>query len=197
MGRKKKPKKKTQRKEELDQQRTEWRKQHRTLNGRLILYPEKQPEHINARGSKTYNWFWNKVLLEIEPQEIPAIISSLKNMINNENDSQKIRVYRTMVGMAEDAYQLKRLEDIKDYDTELLLGKKPVYNSEEGVIYKDGKVFTTDYNDDETRILLRDIEGVIIDAFCSEGKQENMSNERKTSLYKDWDYMEKKKFANI
>ncbi len=57
------------RKKELDKQRTEWRKKHRTLNGRIILYPEKPPEHINARGSKVYNWFWKRILLETQPQE--------------------------------------------------------------------------------------------------------------------------------
>ena len=197
MSKKKKNIDKTPAKKILDDQRTTWRKQHRTLNGRLILFPDKPPEHINARGSKTYNWFWKNILLEIEPQDIPGIISNFQDLIKTEKDTQKIRMYRTMIGMADDAYQFKRLEDIKDYDSELLLGKKPVYNSEEGVIYKDGKMFTTDYNEDETWILLRDLEGIIVDKLASEGKTENIQNERKISLYKNWDYMEKKKFANI
>jgi len=100
------------RKRELDKQRTEWRKKHRTLNGRIILYPEKPPEHINARGSKVYNWFWKMILLEASSQEIPAIISAVKNHIKNESDKQKVKTFRTMIGMAEDAYQLKKLEDI-------------------------------------------------------------------------------------
>jgi hypothetical protein len=53
-------KQQSSRKKELDLQRTEWRKTHRTLNGRIILYPDKPPEHINARGSKVYSWFWGK-----------------------------------------------------------------------------------------------------------------------------------------
>lgn len=68
-----------------------------------------------------------------------------------------------MIGMAEDAYKLKDLKDILDFDTELQYDKKPFYNSEKGVIYDDGKIFTTDYDENETEILIRDIEGIIID----------------------------------
>ncbi|UCD14090.1 MAG: acetyltransferase [Thermoplasmatales archaeon] len=159
------------RKKQLDKQRTEWRRKHRTLNGKIIIYPEKSPEHINARATKLYNWFWKKILLEIGLQEIPAIISGIKNQIKTEQDTKKIQVYRTMIGMAEDAYSLKRLEDIKDYDMELELGKDPVYDSGEGIIYKDGQIFTTDYNEDEGKILLRDIEGIIVNMLFSEEKK--------------------------
>jgi len=189
---------KNSRKKELDKQRTEWRKEHRTLNGRIILYSEKPPEHINARGSKVYNWFWKNILLETEPQNIPAIISAIKNQIKTEQDIKKIRVYRTMIGMAEDCYKLKKLEDIKDYDTELQLGKKPVYNSDEGVIYKKGKIYTTDYNEDESKILLRDIEGTIIDALYSEDKEQKTGrNTIRNNIYRDWNYMGEMEFANI
>ena len=68
------------RKKYLDKERTEWRKRHRTLNGKIIIYPDKPPEHINARASKLNNWFWKKILLEIKTQEIPAIISGLAMM---------------------------------------------------------------------------------------------------------------------
>ena len=181
---------KKERKRELDRQRTEWRRRHRTLNGRIILYPETPPEHINARGSKTYNWFWKKILLEIGPQEIPAIIASLRNQIKTERGIDKIRIYRTMIGMAEDAYQLKRLEDIRDYDTELMLWKKPIYNSEGGVIYKDGKIFTTDYNEDETKMLLRDIEGIIVDVLYSDSSMEKTPNQEiRNNNYRNWSYM--------
>jgi hypothetical protein len=180
------------RKKELDKQRTEWRKKHRTLNGRIILYPEKPPEHINARGSKVYNWFWKRVLLETNPQEIPAIISAVKGQIKREHDKKKIQVFRTMIGMAEDAYQLKRLEDIKDYDSELMLGKKLVYNSEQGVIYKDGKIYTTDYTEDENEIIVRDIEGIIVGALSSEDKQGSVKLKTvRNNTYKNWNYMEK------
>ena len=180
------------RKKELDKQRTEWRKKHRTLNGRIILYPEKPPEHINARGSKVYNWFWKRVLLETNPQEIPAIISAVKGQIKRESDKKKIQVFRTMIGMAEDAYQLKRLEDIKDYDSELLLGKKPVYNSEQGVIYKGGEIYTTDYTEDEDEIIVRDIEGIIVDALSSEDRQGNVKlKTMRNNTYKNWNYLEK------
>ncbi len=180
------------RKKELDKQRTEWRKKHRTLNGRIILYPEKPPEHINARGSKVYNWFWKRILLETNPQEIPAIISAVKGQIKRESDKKKIQVFRTMIGMAEDAYQLKRLEDIKDYDSELMLGKKPVYNSEQGVIYKGGEIYTTDYTEDEDEIIVRDIEGIIVDALSSEDRQGNVKlKTMRNNTYKNWNYMEK------
>jgi len=180
------------RKKELDKQRTEWRKKHRTLNGRIILFPEKPPEHINARGSKVYNWFWKSILLENTQQEIPAIISGIKNQIKRESDKKKIQVFRTMIGMAEDAYQLKRLEGIKDYDSELMLGKQPVYNSEQGVIYKGGSIYTTDYTEDEDEIIVRDVEGVIVDALSTDEKQD--SEKLKTvrnNTYKTWKYSEK------
>ena len=180
------------RKKELDKQRTEWRKKHRTLNGRIILYPEKPPEHINARGSKVYNWFWKRILLETNPQEIPAIISAVKGQIKRESNKKKIQVFRTMIGMAEDAYQLKRLEDIKDYDSELMLGKKPVYNSEQGVIYKGGEIYTTDYTEDEDEIIVRDIEGIIVDALSSEDRQGNVKlKTMRNNTYKNWNYMGK------
>jgi len=182
----------SKRKKELDSKRTEWRKQHRTLNGRIILYPDKPPEHINARGSKLYNWFWHKILLSVEPQDIPGIISGLRNQVGIEQDIQKIQMLRTMIGMADDAYQLKRLEDIKDYDTELILGKKPIFNSETGVIYKEGTLYTLDYTEDENAILLRDIEGIIKDVFSSESGAESSEKDFRNSMYENWDYMEKK-----
>jgi hypothetical protein len=180
------------RKKELDSQRTEWRKTHRTLNGRIILYPDKPPEHINARGSKVYNWFWGKILCETKPQEIPAIVSGLQDAIKVEKETRKIQVLRTMIGMAEDAYQLKQLEDIKDCDTELQLEQKPVFNSEGGVIYRNGTIYTTDYNEDESEILLRDIEGIIIDVLSSEDKAvKPLQKTVRNNVYKDWNYMEK------
>lgn len=184
--------KQNSRKKELDTQRTEWRKTHRTLNGRIILHPDKPPEHINARGSKLYNWFWKKILQEIEPQEIPAIISGLQDAVKAENEPRKIQVLRTMIGMAEDAYKLKQLEDIKDCDTELQLEKKPIFNSEDGVIYRNGNIYTTDYNEDESEILLRDIEGILIDALSSEDTAANPPQKTiRNNAYKDWNYMEK------
>ena len=187
---------KTTKKQEHDKKRTEWRKKHRTLNGRIILYPNKDPEHINARGSKAYNWFWKRILLDIEPQEIPAVISGIKNQMKAEKDAKKIRLFRTMIVMAEDAYQLKKLEDIKDYDMELQLGEKPIYDSESGVILQNGKYFTTDFNEDEEKILLRDIEGVIIDAIYANPVNEKLKNSIRNENYRNWKYMEKKKFAN-
>jgi hypothetical protein len=96
-----------------------------------------------------------------------------------------------MIGMAEDAYQLKNLEDIMDFDTELLYEKKPVYNSETGIIYKDGDIFTTDYNEEESEIILRDVEGVIIDRLSSgNGKQNKSPRKIRNNVYKNWDYTE-------
>ena len=177
------------RKKELDRKRTEWRKKHRILNGKIILYPDKPPEHINARASKTYNWFWKKILLTINTQDIPAVISTIKIQINAETDPKKIQLYRTMIGMAEDAYQLRKLEEIKDYDTELQLGKKPVYNSEKGIIYRNGKFFSTDYNKDETEIIVRDIEGVIVDVLSSGNDGAELKKDTRVNAYKNWDYM--------
>jgi hypothetical protein len=180
------------RKKELDSIRTQWRKSHRTLNGRIILYPDKPPEHINARGSKVYNWFWGKILRETKPQEIPAIISGLQDAIHAEKDPRKIQVLRTMIGMAEDAYQFKQLEDIKDFDTELQLEHKPVFNAEDGVIYRNGNIYTTDYNEDESGILIRDIEGIIIDVLSSEDKEKDLSvSTIRNNTYKNWKYTEK------
>ncbi len=96
-----------------------------------------------------------------------------------------------MIGMAEDAYQLRKLEDIKDYDTELQLGKKPVYNSEHGIIYKGGKIFTTDYNKDETEIIVRDIEGVILDVLSLGNGKNKLNKDTRVNAYKNWDYMKK------
>jgi hypothetical protein len=183
--------KKNSRKQELDKERTDWRRKHRTLNGRIILYPEKPPEHINARASKIYNWFWKKILMETKQQEIPAIISAVKNQIKREEDKKKIQIFRTMIGMAEDAYQLKRLEDIKDYDSELFLGKKPILNSEQGVIYKDGTIFTTDYNEDESKIIVRDIEGIIVDALSVDSELKTTLKQVRNNTYKNWNYIEK------
>lgn len=171
--------------------RNEWRKKHRILNGKIILWPDKPPEHISARASKTYNWFWKKILLDSNQRDIPAVIAHLKEQINAELDPKKIKTYRTMIGMAEDAYQLKNLEDIMDFDTELLYEKKPVYNSETGVIYKDGNIFTTDYNEEESEIILRDVEGVIIDRLSAgNGKQNNSPQKIRNNTYKNWDYTE-------
>jgi len=184
--------KKSTRKAALDRQRTEWRRRHRTLNGRVILYPEGTPEHINARGSKAYNWFWRKILLEVQPQEIPAIISALQDKIKGTRDPRKIQVFRTMIGMADDAYHLKQLEGIREFDTELQFDKKPVYDTEEGVIYHNGNIATTDYSEDESEILLRDIEGIIIDVLTSEDLNASRpAQPPKNNGSKNWRYTEK------
>ena len=176
-------------KQRLDRQRTEWRKNHRSLNGRIILYPKKSPEHINARASKVHNWFWKKILLELSLQEIPAVITGIKDQIKTEKDHTKIKLFRTMIGMAEDAYSLKKLENIKDYDMELELGEKSVYNSGGGILYKNGQIFTLDYSEDESKILMRDMEGIIIDALYSESKKQQNNN--RNNIYKNWNYIDK------
>jgi len=160
-------------KREFDRKRNVWRKKHRSLDGKIILFPNKPPEHINARGSKTYNWFWKKILLVVNLQDIPAIITNIKGQISNEKDKRKIQIFRTMIGMAEDAYKFKQLEDIKEFDTELQLGETPAYDSNLGIIYKNGDIYTTDYNEDESKLILRDMEGVILDLQHSDydGKQ--------------------------
>jgi hypothetical protein len=178
-------------KKELDTLRNDWRKKHRILKGRVILWPDKPPEHINARASKTYNWFWKNILLNLGQHDIPAIISNIKNQISNESDPKKIRVFRTMIGMAEDAYQLKTLEDIMDFDTEIQYEKKPVYNSEQGLIYKNGKIFTTDYSEDETEIIVRDIEGILVDRLSSGGNGSKDIEKTRNANYKNWDYIQK------
>ena len=97
-----------------------------------------------------------------------------------------------MIGMAQDAYQFKQLEDIKDTDTELQLEHKPVFNAEDGVIYRNGTIYTTDYNEDESEILIRDIEGIIIDVLSSEEKEKNLPPSTvRNNTYKNWNYTEK------
>jgi len=97
-----------------------------------------------------------------------------------------------MIGMAEDAYKMKKLDNILDTDTELQLGENAVYNSEQGLIFKNGKYFTTDFSEDETKILLRDSEGIIVDIQYN-GKNDkgytNGYNRRET--YENWDYTTK------
>jgi hypothetical protein len=95
-----------------------------------------------------------------------------------------------MIGMAEDAYKLKNLEEIMDFDTEIKYENKPVYNSELGLVYRNGKIFTTDYTEDETEILVRDIEGIILDRLSSGNGKESIQKIR-NNTYKDWNYMEK------
>lgn len=178
-------------KKELDRKRTEWRKKHRILNGKIILWPNKPPEHINARANKTYNWFWKKILLDLNQHDIPAVISNIKTQINTEEDTEKIRMYRTMISMAEDAYKLRKLEEIMDFDSEIMYENKPVYDSENGVIYRKGKIFTTDYSEDETEILVRDMEGVIVDRLSSGNGKKSISDIR-TDTYRNWEYTKRK-----
>jgi hypothetical protein len=178
-------------KKELDRIRNQWRKKHRILNGKIILWPDKPPEHVNARASKTYNWFWKNILLNLNQQDIPAIISNIKEQISYSEDLEKIRMYRTMIGMAEDAYKLKDLDEIMNYDTQLMYENKPVYNSETGIVYRNGKIFTTDYSEDESEILVRDVEGILVDRLGSgNGKAEKSVKKTRVNTYKDWDYLE-------
>ena len=163
-------------KKEHDRKRTEWRKTHRALNGKIILYPDKPPEHINARGNKVYNWFWKSILLQVNMHDIPPIISSIKQQLNSEKDGRKIRKLRTMIGMADDAYQLKQLEQIDKYDSELQLSDSNVYNSDQGIIYQNGGYITTDFSEEEDKIIVRDMEGVIIDMFY--GKETSQQSEK-------------------
>jgi hypothetical protein len=184
---------KNTRKQELDKQRTEWRRSHRALNGKVILYPDKPPEHINARGNKVYNWFWNNILLSANMHDIPALISGIKQRISHENDGRKIRTFRTMIGMADDAYKLKQLEDIDKFDSDLQLGDPSFYNTDRGIIYKDDGYYTTDFTEEEDKILVRDMEGIIIDIqYNGNGNKEDKSTSPPTSAetYKDWNYME-------
>ena len=129
-------------------------------------------------------------MLNLNQQDIPAIISNIKNQINNESDPKRIRVFRTMIGMAEDAYQLKTLEEIMDFDTEILYEKKPIYSSEQGIINKDGKIFTTDYSEDETEIIVRDIEGILADRLSSGGNGSKNIEKTRITNYKNWNYLQ-------
>lgn len=180
------------RKKELDRIRTEWRKTHRALNGKVILYPDKPPEHINARGNKVYNWFWKKILLQVDAGDIPALISAIKQQIRNESDGRKIQRLRTMIGMADDAHKLKLLEDIEETDTELLLGEKSIYDADQGRIYKDGALYTTEFSEDEDRILIRDVEGIIVDVqYGNNGGDTSAESPDKGSSYENWNYIQR------
>lgn len=163
-------------KKEHDRKRTEWRKTHRALNGKIILYPDKPPEHINARGNKIYNWFWKNILLPVNMHDIPAIISSIKQQIQNEDDKRRIRKLRTMIAMADDAYQLKQLEHIDSYDGELQLTNTGPYNTNQGIIYQKGGYITTDFSEDEDKIIVRDMDGVIIDIIYGYETDESDNN---------------------
>lgn len=129
-------------------------------------------------------------MLKLNQQDIPALISTIKNQINNESDPKKIRVFRTMIGMAEDAYQLKILEDIMDFDTEIQYEKKPIYNSEQGIIFKNGKLFTADFSEDENEIIVRDIEGILVDRLISSGNGSKNIEKTRISNYKNWNYLQ-------
>ncbi len=93
-----------------------------------------------------------------------------------------------MIGMAEDAYKMKKMDSILEVDTELLFGENAVYNSENGLIFKNGKYFTTDFSEDESKILLRDSEGTIIDIQYNGGKDLKKKEGNRKNLYKNWDY---------
>ena len=180
---------KNDRKKILDKQRNEWRKKHRTLNGKIILYPDKEPEHVNARASKNYNWFWKNILLPSKQEDIPAIISNIKEQIKATKDKRKTRVFRTMIAMAEDAYKLKNLEEIENIDSEIGLGEKAVYNAEQGLIYKNGKIYTSDFSEYEDMIIVRDQEGTIVDIQYN-GRRDKIKKETNglKKVYENWDY---------
>ena len=67
-----------------------------------------------------------------------------------------------------------------------------MYNSEQGVIYKGGEIYTTDYTEDEDEIIVRDIEGIIVGALSSEDSRGNVKlKTMRNNTYKNWNYMEK------
>jgi len=95
-----------------------------------------------------------------------------------------------MIGMAEDAYKMKKLDSILEVDTELMIGENAIYNSEQGLIFRNGKYFTTDFSEDETKILLRDSEGTIIDIQYNGNKEDDRENgSGRIENYKNWDYL--------
>jgi len=94
-----------------------------------------------------------------------------------------------MIAMAQDAYQLKNLDDIMDYDSELFYENKPIYNSETGGIYWNGKIYSTDYNEFETEIIIRDTEGNLINRVNFEKGKELLPDKKLRILsYKNWLY---------
>jgi hypothetical protein len=128
-------------------------------------------------------------LLPTKTEDIPAIISNIRNQTKNIEDKRKIRVFRTMIGMAEDAYKMKKLDDILEVDTDLMIGESAIYNSEQGLIFRNGKYFTTDFSEEETKILLRDSEGTIIDIQYNGQKEDDEENNfTREKTYQNWDY---------
>ena len=94
-----------------------------------------------------------------------------------------------MIGMAEDAYKMKQLDNIIDIDKELQLGEKALYNSEYGLIFINGKYYTTDFSEDETKILLRNSEGAIIDIQYNGRKEDlELDEKKRKEIYKNWEY---------
>jgi hypothetical protein len=62
----------------------------------------------------------------------------------------------------------------------------------EWVILRKRIFYTTDYNEDESEILIRDIEGILIDALSSEDKEKNLSpSVVRNNTYKNWNYTKK------
>ncbi len=58
------------------------------------------------------------------------------------------------------------------------------------MIYKDGKIYTTDYNEDESKIIVRDVEGIIVDVQHSEsGGQETSREAIRNNAYRNWNYV--------
>ena len=96
--------------------------------------------------------------------------------LNNTRFRNIVHSFSVLLNWYKFEFESSELEDIKDYDMEIELGKNPIYNSGEGIIYKDGQIFTTDYTDDESKIIIRDIEGIIIDAIYSREESQKIEN---------------------
>jgi len=51
-------------------------------------------------------------------------------------------------------------------------------------------MYTVDYKEDETEILVRDNEGTIVDRLHSGNNKKDTINNKRIDAYKNWNYME-------
>ena len=72
------------------------------------------------------------------------------------------------------------------------LGEKSIYDADQGRIYQDGNIYTAEFSEEEDKILIRDVEGIIVDIqYGNNGGEKPSDTSEKKSSYKNWDYLKK------
>lgn len=84
--------------------------------------------------------------------------------------------------------KLRRQENIDKWGK----GDVPLKVGEDVVICENHKVFTYDFTENEDGVIVRDIEGVIVDMYGDESEDEEREPKKKSKreIYGDWDYDE-------